>query len=269
MDGVCKNCGVEIVGVYCHDCGEKLLVPEDFHVSRYIGGFFSSLTNVNSKFYRTAKGFLTQPGKLSADYLSGLRKPFLSPIQIFIIVTVLFFVFAPDFDLFYVPAKWFFSNMGADAGFVGQLAMDKMAELGLSHAELSLKYDVTVKNYAKAFLFLAIPVLAFGSYLSRPKAVPQFGKHMIFATYNLSFFILWFFALLSIAFKLPTEWTPDWFMTPLGLCGACLYFILANRRSWADSWPRAVFSGVWQLFVLIAFLMAYRSGISIAALFSL
>jgi len=270
MDRLCKNCNSDIVGIYCHNCGEKLLFKEDFHVRRYIGGFFTSLTNVDSKFYRTVRAFIGRPGRLSADYLDGLRKPYLSPIQIFLIVTVIFFVFTPDFDVFYVPAKWFILNMTSEnSSFVNLLAMEKMAELGLNRNELSLKYDVAVKNHAKAFLFLAIPFLAFGSYLSRPKNVPQFGKHMIFATYNLSFFILWFLILLSIAFKLPNNWTPDWFMRLLSFGGVYIYFVLANRYTWTDGWPRAVFSGFLQLFIMLLFLMAYRSGISIITLFML
>lgn len=267
MDGICKNCSTNIVGIYCHDCGEKVLSEADFHVSRYIGSFFSSFTNLDSKLYRTLKAFLTQPGQLAGDYLRGLRKPFFSPIQIFLIVTVIFFVFAPTFDIFYIPAKWFFANMTTEnSSFVNLLAMDKMADLGLNRDELALKYDVSVKNNSKAFLFLAIPFLAFGSFLSRPKTVPQFGKHMIFATYNLSFLILWSFSLLTIAFKLPNSWTPDGLMRMLLLGGLFLYFVLATRRTWEESWLGAVFSGLLQLLMLILFLMIYRSGISLATL---
>ena len=270
MDGVCKNCETNIVGIYCHDCGEKVLFKEDFHVSRYIGGFFSSLTNLDSKFYRALKAFLGRPGQLSADYFRGLRKPFLSPIQIFLIVTVVFFIFAPDFDVFYIPAKQFFLYMASEnPSLANHLAMEKMAELSLSRNELSLKYDVSVKNYAKAFLFLGIPFLALGSYLSRPKTVPQFGKHMIFATYNFSFFILWFFGLLYISFKLPNDWTPDSLMRIVSFGGGYIYFVLANRGTWSDSWPRALFAGLLQLFIVALFLLTYRSGISIATLFTL
>ncbi|MDB2438410.1 DUF3667 domain-containing protein [Hellea sp.] len=270
MGRTCKNCSTDIAGVYCHDCGEKVLSDEDFHVTRYIGGFFSGLTNLDSKIYRTLKAFLIRPGQLSADYLSGIRKPFLSPVQIFLIVTVIFFVFAPVFDIFYIPAKWFFANMTSEnSNYVNVLAMERMADLDLSRNELAIKYDVSVKNNSRAFLFLAIPFLALGSYLSRPKAVPQFGKHMIFSTYNLSFLILWTFALLTIAFKLPNTWTPDSLMRSLLFGGIFLYLVLATRRTWADNWPRAVFSGALQLVIFFLFFLAYRSGISLATLYSL
>jgi len=270
MYGTCKNCSADIAGVYCQACGEKVLTNEDFHVTRYIGWFFSGLTNLDSKIYRTLKAFLFRPGQLSRDYLSGIRKPFLSPVQIFLIVTVLFFVFAPVFDIFYIPAKWFFANMASEnPSFANGLAIDKMAELGLSRNDLAIKYDVSVKNNSKAFLFLAIPFLALGSYLSRPKAVPQFGKHMIFATYNLAFAIFWSFGLLTIAFKLPYGWTTDSLMRGLLLGGIMSYFVMATHRTWADRWPQAIFSGVLQLVFFFIFFLAYRSGISIATLFTL
>ena len=148
MAEVCKNCDTKIVGIYCHNCGEKILRKEDFYVSQYIGGFFSNLTNLDSKFFRTLKAFLVHPGQLSRDYFRGLREPYLSPVQFFLIVTVLFFVFTPEFDVFYVPAEWFFLNMQAEnSSYVNHLAMDKMAELNLSRHELSLKYDVSVKSF--------------------------------------------------------------------------------------------------------------------------
>jgi len=258
-----------MAGLYCHECGEKILVKEDFYISRYISGFISTLTNLDSKFYTTFKAFLGRPGQLSADYLNGRRKPYLTPIQIFLIATILFFVFIQDFDIFYVPAKWFFSYMATEnPKFVNQLAMDKMAELGVSRSDLALRYDLSVNNYAKVFLFIAIPFLALGSYLSRPRAVPQFGKHMIFATHNLAFIVFWFFCLLSVAFQLP-DWTPKWLMMSLGFGGEYIYFVLANRRTWNDSWFRALVSGFLQLFILTVFLMAYRSGISYATLITL
>ena len=270
MDEICKNCEANKLGTYCHRCGEKTLDKDDFLVRQYVGSFVSSLTNLDSKFYRTLKAFIGQPGRLSADYFRGLRKPFLSPIQIFLIVTVLFFIFAPEFDVFYIPAKWLFANIGLEnSGFINHLATEKMAKLGLSQNELFLKYDVSVKNYAKAFLFLAIPCLALGSFLSRPKTAPQFGKHMIFATYNLSFFIVWMLLLLYISFKVPNNWTPDWLMRIISLSGVYIYFLLANKRTWADSWPRAALSGFLQLFVIALFILTYRTGISIATLLML
>ena len=270
MEGLCKNCGADMMGEYCHVCGEKVLSDTDFHVSRYVGGFVSSLTNLDNKFYRTVKAFLGRPGQLSRHYFDGLRKPYLSPVQIFLIMTIVFYVLAPDFDLFYIPAKWFFSNINSDsASLVNQLALEKMAALDLSRSEFFLKYDISVKNYSKAFLFLAIPFVAFGSFLSRPRAVPQFGKHLIFATYTFSFFILWFFLLLFIAFKLPSHYTPDSLMRILSFGGGLLYFILANRRAWGDGWFRASFAGFFQAFMVVLFILFYRSGISLATLFFL
>lgn len=269
MSENCLNCGAERKDIFCPVCGEKKLSAEDFEISRLAGGFFTSLTNIDTKFFRTVRNFVGRPGQLSFDYFRGLRKPYLTPIQIFLVVSVLFFIFIRDFDLFYVPAKWFFQSLADNAlSLENRLAMEKMAELELTRNELALKYDVTVSNYAKAFLFLTIPFLALGSYLSRPKAVPQFGKHMIFATHNLSFSILWFLVLLSVAFNLP-DWTPRWLMMTLGFGGELIYFVLANRRAWGDSWLRAVFSGIFQLIVLTVFIGLYRSGISFGTLATL
>lgn len=270
MGELCKNCNTNMQGLYCHICGEKKLTETDFHISRYVSSFISSLSNIDNKVLRTLKALLFKPGKLSADYFYGLRKPYLSPIQLFLIVTVIFFLFTPEFDIFYVPAKWFFVYLDpADTSFINLLVMDKMAELDLSRSELALKYNLAVKNSSKAFLFLGIPILALGSYLCRPKSIPQFGKHLIFATHNLTFFIFWFFLLLLISFQLPMKWTPDSLMRGISFGSVLIYFLLANRRTWSDSSLRAALSGFFQLSLFIMFLMVYRTGISVATLYNL
>lgn len=269
MSHRCINCSTDHDGVFCPACGEKILTVKDFRVGKYFGSFFTSLTNLDTKFYRTAKAFFLRPGQLSRDSIVGLRKPYLTPIQIFLIVSILFFVFIRDFDIFYVPAKWFFEFLPADSDtFLNRLTMDKMAELDLTRTELALKYDVTVSNYAKAFLFLIVPALALASFLCRPKTVPEFGKHLIFATHNLSFAIFWFLILLSIAFQLP-DWTPRWLMMSLGFGGEYLYFVLANRRTWDDGWLRAIWSGFLQLLIMTMFLAFYRGAVSYVTLATL
>lgn len=267
MKSYCKNCQTELVGTYCHDCSEKVLTDKDFEVLPLLGRFFANATNVNSKLIKSMGSLIFRPGALSAHNIAGIRKPYLSPIQIFLISGILYFVLTREFDVFYMPSKMFFLNLADNAaGLPNSIVLDKMIDLDLTRRELALKYDVNVGNYAKAFLFLLIPMLAIGSYMTRFKTVPQLGKHLIFAVHNFSFIILWFTLLLLIAFQLPNSWTPDWLMRNIVFFGALIYFVRANCRTWGDRLPRAVFTGFIQILILCVAMFFYRSVISFATL---
>lgn len=160
-------------GVYCHVCSEKVISDEDFEVNRLASTYFSNLTNVDSKLFKTISYLITKPGALTYEYFRGTRSQFLSPFQTFILVSVVFYVIVRDFDIFYVPSKWYFVHYTDFLGLsIPELITMKQNDTGLTKKELALVYDMKVGNNSKLFLLLAIPVLAFGSYVMRLKKAP-------------------------------------------------------------------------------------------------
>jgi hypothetical protein len=87
-------------GSYCHVCGQKNILEEDRRFRHLIELFLAELFSLDGKFWRTLKGIF-KPGFLAREYLCGRRSPYLSPVSIFLLVNVLYFVFPvlSDFDL--------------------------------------------------------------------------------------------------------------------------------------------------------------------------
>ncbi len=54
---------------------------------------FEAFTNVDGRLVRSLQTVVTRPGALTVAYMSGRRKPFVSPVSLFLIVNVLFFAF--------------------------------------------------------------------------------------------------------------------------------------------------------------------------------
>lgn len=87
----CLNCGADLVGPYCHECGQKgvdrnqslqVLLPEVTDV----------IFEVDSRIWRTIRMLLLRPGLLTRYYNGGRREEFVRPFRLYIAFSFLFFV---------------------------------------------------------------------------------------------------------------------------------------------------------------------------------
>jgi hypothetical protein len=80
----CLNCGAEVSGKYCHECGQKVIVRRLTikALMEEIGHFF---THIEHYFLQTTKEFIVRPGKNSIAYLKGKRKQYQKPVSFFLI----------------------------------------------------------------------------------------------------------------------------------------------------------------------------------------
>ena len=88
-EGNCLNCGAELVGPYCHQCGQQ------GHVHRTLGAFFHDLLHgvlhFEGKIWRTLPLLAWRPGELTRRYIHGERARFVSPIALFLVSVFLMF----------------------------------------------------------------------------------------------------------------------------------------------------------------------------------
>lgn len=86
----CLNCGVELKGSYCYQCGQKAFFHKD-HFFHLMYEFVADYFHFDGKFFSTLKILFTHPGLLTREYISGKRKKYLNPIQMYIFVSACFF----------------------------------------------------------------------------------------------------------------------------------------------------------------------------------
>jgi hypothetical protein len=80
---LCANCGVPLVGDYCHGCGEKRAEARDISVGHFAAEAAGELTSIeHSKLWRTLRALLFKPGFLTAEYFSGRRGRYLKPLNL-------------------------------------------------------------------------------------------------------------------------------------------------------------------------------------------
>ena len=86
----CENCGAPLHGEHCHACGQptKGLVR---HFSSVMGDFFDTVFNIDSRVLRTLGPLLIKPGFLSMEYFAGRRVRYVTPMRLFLFLTLLAF----------------------------------------------------------------------------------------------------------------------------------------------------------------------------------
>jgi hypothetical protein len=95
----CQNCGEPLLGEHCYACGQptKGLVR---HFSSIVGDFMDSVFELDSRILRTLGPLLWRPGYLSSEYFAGRRVRYVSPVRLFVFLSLLaFFAAKLSFDI--------------------------------------------------------------------------------------------------------------------------------------------------------------------------
>lgn len=98
----CRNCGANLQGDFCAQCGQRRLREADRRLRHLLGQFFGAMTDLDSRFWRSIRTLLFRPGVLSRDYIAGRRTHWLPPITLFVLANLLYFV-APALTDFTLP----------------------------------------------------------------------------------------------------------------------------------------------------------------------
>lgn len=86
----CLNCGNEVQGAYCSQCGQKN-VEVKLTFWQLITHFVSDLFHYDGKFFQSIKYLITKPGYLSTKWREGKRVSYLDPFKFYIFGSAIFF----------------------------------------------------------------------------------------------------------------------------------------------------------------------------------
>lgn len=91
-DGICSNCETKLSGPVCHSCGQT---ADNYHrpVWELVLEVLDGLLGVEGRLWRTLPPLMLQPGKLTRQYLSGVRARYVMPFRLYLTASVIFFLF--------------------------------------------------------------------------------------------------------------------------------------------------------------------------------
>ncbi|MCY7353900.1 MAG: DUF3667 domain-containing protein [Lysobacter sp.] len=89
----CENCGVALLGEHCYACGQpvKGLVR---HFSSILGDFADSVFSLDTRLPRTLWPLFARPAFLTCEYFAGRRVRYVSPVRLFVFLTIVTFFIA-------------------------------------------------------------------------------------------------------------------------------------------------------------------------------
>ena len=87
----CPTCKTAVTTPFCSRCGEEPLPPRELTLRGVAEKVLHAVTSIDARTVRTAWQLLRRPGELTLAWTSGVRKPYVTPFQLFLIANVLFF----------------------------------------------------------------------------------------------------------------------------------------------------------------------------------
>lgn len=148
----CKNCGNIFDGNYCNLCGEKVLGPQDRSFKTFSKGIFRALTLADSKFLKTLWLVISKPGFLSREFAEGRRVKYTSPLGLFFVLNLVYFLF-PLIQLFNASLR---TQVNSFHGTIAvQAAANKMTSLHIQEvSSFAILYDQKTTGFAKMMVIL-------------------------------------------------------------------------------------------------------------------
>jgi len=87
----CSNCGEIVDNRFCPACGQE---NREYKATfkEMMKEFTAHAFNLDSRFFRTVKYLLFHPGLLTIEYFKGRRESYISPLRLYLIFSMLYFL---------------------------------------------------------------------------------------------------------------------------------------------------------------------------------
>ncbi|MEL7312930.1 MAG: DUF3667 domain-containing protein, partial [Pseudomonadota bacterium] len=145
----CRNCGAELrpTDEFCPACGQGVAEGQDRSFSHLARASFEEVTSVDSRLWRSIRALIFSPGLLSREFREGRRRRFLSPIGIFLLGNLLYFLSPPLTDLQLSLAEQY--EQQPYRALITGWVDNYMAESDQTFEEVARLYELRIAELAK------------------------------------------------------------------------------------------------------------------------
>ncbi len=236
----CPNCEEELVGEYCHRCGQQAITPHQYALGHFLQHALHDLTHFDSKIFRSLFPLIFKPGFLTSEYLAGRQKRYIKPITMFVLVNLFFFLVVHRMGML----NWTFEGVtgGPHRAFAKSLVAEKIATQQISEKEFVAHFNQALKQSQRSMFFFLIPLFAVALKIFYLRQRRYYVEHLIFSIHFHSYFLIYvviglpmlIFMMGLIDLALGTRLGPffgndPYIIIPL-LLGVLGYLIFALRR---------------------------------------
>ncbi|MFY0628036.1 MAG: DUF3667 domain-containing protein [Reichenbachiella sp.] len=271
----CKNCETKLKGDFCHNCGQKHVV--DKTIKYIMGQLLSALYFVDSKFIRSIKYFLFFPGKLSRAFIEGKRVDYISPISLFFILNICYFLFnsASDLNLSLTDQI----SLQEYSPWAKELVKERLTQNDLTFQEYSIAYNTESSSLSKTLIILNIPVLTLFVVLLNIRRNYYFLDHFIYATHLMTFILFCFTFLFPIIWYLISaigntimvnfdDLYGAYFSIPISII-YIIYVFISFRKAFAANIVHGAIASIVLAIGFLAMNLSYRFVLFVATYYTL
>jgi hypothetical protein len=226
-----------------------------------------SLIHFDGRLFRTVRVLITKPGQLTTAYLTGNRRPYVSPFHIFLVANVVFFLvqLLSGLEVLTVPLA---SELQYQmySGLAQRLATHHLAGTGMTVDQYAPIFEHAEALYAKSLIMLMLPLFAVAAgllFVDRRKVAVA---HLVFAIHFYAFLLV-FLTVLFPAFALvrmvlhhlgiPMNAVLDWIATLLEALPCVVYLAKSTavvyQAGFVRRWLSAGLLTVATLYILYAY----------------
>ncbi len=260
----CLNCQAELVGKFCHVCGQKMVEPSEQTFKYFIFQFFGSAFFLENNFLKNLWTLLSRPGQLSLDFMEGKRKRWMPPFSLFLLINLFYFWYTPFSDFNLTLREH--TSVSPYAKIANTLVTERVEARVISIEEYGQLFDKKSSSYVNSLIVLHVPLLALCLALLFYANNYYYADHFIFALHFLGFILL---LSLLIALLQFTDGHLISFMTPAILTvlkilfpsGILVYAWLALHRMYKRKWWATTLTLPVVIFSFLAIHMLFRLGL--------
>lgn len=100
----CLNCGAPLTGPFCAACGQRDIPPYPSTRELVVDAFWE-LSGWDGRFATSVRALVQHPGLLTREFLEGRRARFLSPLRLYLLASLAYFVLSAAAPNVRLPIK--------------------------------------------------------------------------------------------------------------------------------------------------------------------
>ncbi len=161
----CVGCGSPCNTPFCAQCGEQRASDRHYTIMHFGEEVIETFTHADGRLMRSIRALVDCPGEMTKAYMLGRRKRYVGPLQLFLILNVVFFVTGSlglGSDVFSTRLKYQMmkGRLAPHAEWATHLVNQRLSTRQTSLQAYSSIFDHATVTQAKSLVIAMVPAFA-------------------------------------------------------------------------------------------------------------
>jgi hypothetical protein len=182
----CLNCGAELRGEYCHACGQKAASMQ-VGMHDFVHDATHEFLHLDGKILQTVKLLVTKPGALTREFLAGRRVRYITPVRLYLTMSLLFFTLVAILPGHPQPIV----KIGGMKQPTAKTASQRRLLTGLQKAQKDLPHvSEKILHHVPKVMFVLMPIFALLTWAFYREQQRFYIPHLYYAVHFHAFVFL-------------------------------------------------------------------------------